>query len=323
MKKLIIIIFVCLPILGNCQNPKKNELTESEWRFFLKKFPTKTITFLDSLRYYKHLRDTISIELTQHFLWSDSVSIKLTNEKKDKMVFVPKSILKNKEFVYPVGSIPTIDNSYERASTKNGKDCTPFNFVFPLAKIKILTDKYLLLYSYIDKGEKIYFVTAFIIDGNYHKMGHFGFMFSCNWQFCDDSMEIIGNNAKSLSYPIQVSDKGFVLHDKMVGGYYEDNLQEQYWTVEMTEKGQFEIVKEKKMYEDKITLWSEKGYFISDKDGFANLRQKADLKSKIIGKIPTNIALEILNAKAEWWEVTTPNGLKGYIHSSRIREGKQ
>jgi len=58
---------------------------------------------------------------------------------------------------------------------------------------------------------------------------------------------------------------------------------------------------------------------INDKDGYVNVRENADGKSKIIGKkYEDDIFYSIKSKDNDWYEVYIENGATGYIHSSRI-----
>lgn len=194
--------------------------------------------------------------------------------------------------------------------------------VYPLGKIQWNDSLTMVLWGFNDPFEDTYFVTVYMLNQNFIKVGHFGFAYSNNWHHCDDSIVKIMEGSEPWSYPKELREKGFLVYDKMVGSYYEDNLQEQYLEVEITDKGQFEVVKMIKFYEDRSNpIWSKKGFYISDKDGFSNLREMSNNKSKITEKLNNDTPLEILDGSKDWWQVKTTTGKTGYVHKSRIVEG--
>ncbi|MBF4491719.1 SH3 domain-containing protein [Flavobacterium sp. MR2016-29] len=65
---------------------------------------------------------------------------------------------------------------------------------------------------------------------------------------------------------------------------------------------------------------------IYDKDGYTNLREDANVNSKVISKIASgkhimvldNIEKNVIESQKGWCYIQTEEGLKGYIHKSRI-----
>lgn len=58
---------------------------------------------------------------------------------------------------------------------------------------------------------------------------------------------------------------------------------------------------------------------INDKDGYVNVRENADIKSKIIGKqYEDDIFYSVKSKDNDWYEVYLENGATGYVHGSRI-----
>ena len=41
----------------------------------------------------------------------------------------------------------------------------------------------------------------------------------------------------------------------------------------------------------------------------------------IIGRIPSDTPVRVLEADGEWWKVSTNDGKTGYVHKSRIIRG--
>jgi len=329
MKYLKLCFLLTIPLIGSCQNTKKqteqeekvmlkkHEPSAKEWKVFLSKFPAKKISCLDSLQYFRHLKDTIDIILVNHMLWKDSATLDGKKWKNKS----PKVIMGKDSFVYPLGGLPETDSAYRRIDIDK-KPCYLPAVVFPVGKIVLSNGNMMLLFSDINHLERLYQVTVFILNREYQKMGEFGFLYGCDWQSCKYTMEEIGKNPKLLSYPTQISERGFLLHDKMVGSYFEDNLQEQFWSVEIRDDGRLEIIKEKKIYEeDSITMWSKAGYFVSDPDGYTNLRKGASTKSAVLEKLKNNTELKILDAGKDWWKVKADEK-EGYVHKSRVKEGK-
>lgn len=331
-KNSFMLLIACLPLFGQCQEKKINQrfnnkiFSKSDWDNLLVKFPNRERKFLLNMNQLIFLKDTISRQLLETYFRNDTISKEEPYCKKCPVsykFFYPKTQIKTIERVYPIGSLPSIDgDASSRCTYKSGKDGIYPYRVYPLGKIQWSDSLTVVLWAYPQPYEEFYMVTAYILNQKYEKVGHFGFMYSARWRNCENSIAEIMANSEPLSYPIEVTEKGFLLHDKMVGSYYEDKLQEQYWNVEITEKGQFEIVKEKKLYENgKTPLWSKKGYFIKDEDGYINLREKPNNQSKIIEKLANGTTLEILDSSKDWWYVKCLIDKKGYIHKSRIVEG--
>ncbi|MBR4713370.1 MAG: SH3 domain-containing protein [Paludibacteraceae bacterium] len=65
---------------------------------------------------------------------------------------------------------------------------------------------------------------------------------------------------------------------------------------------------------------------VVDKDGYVNLREGADPKSRIIGTIPSNEVVQIIEMTekeidtAKMLRVRTKDGRKGYVHTSRLEK---
>ena len=59
-------------------------------------------------------------------------------------------------------------------------------------------------------------------------------------------------------------------------------------------------------------------HFIYDSDGYCNLREKGGTSARIIGRIPSDTPVRVLEADGEWWKVSTNDGKTGYVHKSRI-----
>jgi len=178
-------------------------------------------------------------------------------------------------------------------------------------------------YCYFDPAERLLITTLLVLNNSFHKVGHFGFAYGINWKYCDSTLEEILEETKPYSAPIELYENGFLLHDQMVGSYYENTLNDQFWKVIIREDGKFEIVEEKKNYEDgTVMLWSKYGYHVSDPDGYTNLRESPSTSSEILSQVKNNITLEILDASSDWWKVRTPDGNKGHMHSSRIVKGE-
>ena len=61
-------------------------------------------------------------------------------------------------------------------------------------------------------------------------------------------------------------------------------------------------------------------YYISDPDGYTNVREGKSTSSKILGTIKSGETIEVLNNKGNWWQVMTKDNEIGYIHKSRIKK---
>ena len=328
MKATLVLFFLLIinSFLASCQTSqtdsvKKVKHTKEEWEVFLKKFPTKKNQFLDSLKYYQNLKDTISIDLVNHFFWSDSISLK--NKSKNGnlkyKVKVAPSLYKGSEFIFPCCG--NASKEPFKILYDDNKECSTFSKVFPLAKIYLPNDNIMIMYSYVSGWEVFYRVTVEIINKNFEKTGHWGFLYNADWQHCDDTMYDIGKNPTPYCYPVKIRENGFEVIDEIIENEFKEEILQTISSIEINEKGQFEILRERKIYKEKEEIWSKNGFYISDKDGYANLRESPNNKSKIVEKVLNDTTLEIMDASKDWWQVKTPKNQVGYIHKSRIIEG--
>lgn len=67
---------------------------------------------------------------------------------------------------------------------------------------------------------------------------------------------------------------------------------------------------------------SDTAYYIHDADGYTNLRKSPGTSSQVLQKIKSGEQIEVLDPNGNWWFVASKEGIKGYIHKSRI-ENKQ
>ena len=61
-------------------------------------------------------------------------------------------------------------------------------------------------------------------------------------------------------------------------------------------------------------------YYISDPDGYTNVREGKSTSSKILGTIKSGEKIEVLDTTGDWWQVMTRDNEIGYIHKSRIKK---
>nr|WP_314993968.1 SH3 domain-containing protein [uncultured Capnocytophaga sp.] len=61
-------------------------------------------------------------------------------------------------------------------------------------------------------------------------------------------------------------------------------------------------------------------YYISDPDGYTNLREGKSTSSKILGTVKSGEKIEVLDTTGDWWQVMTRDNEIGYIHKSRIKK---
>ena len=61
-------------------------------------------------------------------------------------------------------------------------------------------------------------------------------------------------------------------------------------------------------------------YYISDPDGYTNVREGKSTSSKILGTIKSGETIEVLNNKGNWWQVMIKDNEIGYIDKSRIKK---
>ena len=61
-------------------------------------------------------------------------------------------------------------------------------------------------------------------------------------------------------------------------------------------------------------------YYISDPDGYTNVREGKSNSSKILGTVKSGEKIEVLDTTGNWWQVMTKDNEIGYIHKSRIKK---
>ena len=61
-------------------------------------------------------------------------------------------------------------------------------------------------------------------------------------------------------------------------------------------------------------------YYISDPDGYINVREGKSTSSKILGTVKSGEKIEVLDTTGNWWQVMTKDNEIGYIHKSRIKK---
>lgn len=305
----ILKLLLILPLLAQCQ--AKENLDSDNWKKFLEKFPTQSFDALKWVPSIKNVKDTIAPNLINKMLWQERRK--------------PETIYKGEKFQYPIAAKFRTEKKYRWYSkNKKGEKCRVPLIVYPFFKIKLKNGKTLISYLHFEIGEQIIFQPLILLDENYDKIGYFAFIYSHKWRYCDSTLEEILEETKPYSAPIELYENGFLLHDQMVGSYYENTLNDQYWKVIIRDDGKFEIVEEKKNYEDgMVTLWSKYGYHVSDPDGYTNLRESPSTSSEILSQVKNDTTLEILDASSDWWKVRTPDGNEGYMHSSRIVKGDE
>ena len=64
---------------------------------------------------------------------------------------------------------------------------------------------------------------------------------------------------------------------------------------------------------------SSRGYYIEDPDGYSNIREDKSTSSKILGKVKSGEKIDVLDDTSNWYLIKTKEGLKGYVHKSRIK----
>ena len=64
---------------------------------------------------------------------------------------------------------------------------------------------------------------------------------------------------------------------------------------------------------------SSRGYYIEDPDGYSNIRADKSTSSKILGKVKSGEKVDVLDDTSNWYLIKTKEGLKGYVHKSRIK----
>ena len=61
-------------------------------------------------------------------------------------------------------------------------------------------------------------------------------------------------------------------------------------------------------------------YYISDPDGYTNVREGKSTSSKIIATVDSGLPIRVLDTIGNWWQVMTKDNEIGYIHKSRIKK---
>ena len=61
-------------------------------------------------------------------------------------------------------------------------------------------------------------------------------------------------------------------------------------------------------------------YYISDPDGYTNVREDKSTSSKIITTVDSGLPIRVLDTTGNWWQVMTKDNEIGYIHKSRIKK---
>ena len=61
-------------------------------------------------------------------------------------------------------------------------------------------------------------------------------------------------------------------------------------------------------------------YYISDPDGYTNVREGKSTSFKILGTVKSGEKIEVLDTTGNWWQVMTKDNEIGYIHKSRIKK---
>ena len=64
---------------------------------------------------------------------------------------------------------------------------------------------------------------------------------------------------------------------------------------------------------------SSRGYYIEDSDGYSNIRADKSTSSKILSRIKSGEKIDVLDDTSNWYLIKTKEGLKGYVHKSRIK----
>ncbi len=58
---------------------------------------------------------------------------------------------------------------------------------------------------------------------------------------------------------------------------------------------------------------------IQDPDGYTNVRSDPDKSARVVGAIKDKQRFIAISDDAEWWEVFTPSGGRGFVHKSRVK----
>ena len=61
-------------------------------------------------------------------------------------------------------------------------------------------------------------------------------------------------------------------------------------------------------------------YYISDPDGYTNVREDKSTSSKIITTVDSGLPIRVLDTTGNWWQVMTKDNEIGYIDKSRIKK---
>ena len=61
-------------------------------------------------------------------------------------------------------------------------------------------------------------------------------------------------------------------------------------------------------------------YYISDPDGYTNVREGKSTSYKIIATVDSGLPIRVLDTTGNWWQVMTKDNEIGYIHKSKIKK---
>lgn len=60
--------------------------------------------------------------------------------------------------------------------------------------------------------------------------------------------------------------------------------------------------------------------YINDPDGYTNIRESANIKAKVVGKLfEAELFIFVPDSNSSWWKIKTNNMLEGFVHRSRIK----
>ena len=285
---------VCVAVVNDSTaEPGDSSLDKSLFDEFLNRFPTLTWDKLDSLRMVKESdlinSDTISIEVANHNIWDRNKPwVELTQRRYRRYMNAY------------MGMFYTTEGVKYDEETKEWIPSVEHNKVYPLAKINLYDDVVMLVVGY-----KYFSEISF-------KFSQEVYLFKKSTQQLTSSFCLSGDNpARTIMYDYQriSSYEWEERMDEDVVYHYVYKIGEDGFLEEVEDYGKVELLK---------------GY-ISDKDGFVNVRQNPSTNAKILYTIPDETeVLYYLLPKSEWAEIHTVYDksknakIGGFVHISKI-----
>ncbi len=283
-----------------------NAQNDMEWNNLVSHFPKRTLYCLDSLNsYFKKYHgtfDTIAPYDVSKHIWKNPGS-GLSRARIDNKVLLIDTPYRSPIFGDPYIGQPT----------------------YPIAKIEY-DSVFILLYL----SESNYFWA----EGYNINMHVFN---KENKHISGLAFKYAPPNERvwELVYPEVIDERHFLVTNILTEQLVNPSMGSEKWMVEIREDGMLHVVWmrsnwcceeiENTFYyeDDYVEIRSYYDYYIQDPDGYTNLREATNTRSKVLEKIPDGQVLTILDISKKWWKVKTASGKIGYVHKSRIAKKKK